>query len=369
MNEDDTTRITGEATGGRGNVPTEPKNQESTCYSLRLQVRIGKRLSTDAASLTATALDRSISISARGGGPIAESEWIVLEARGFLSGAEAHQYGERLRMLATIGGLCSHLGIDAGRDEVLSGFSDLAVQKMGVADDLRVPPEIHGILVLPDDDKSLFIFSGPSRISVMSDPAQLLEAIETLSDCSRSFDPAKYPDSLINSLRLLNLAMIADDRRAKIVLAIAAVEGLIRNEKWSDRQRHWFTDTIASLQREDDDELTEIARALTSQSQHRVSLRQGVFRLLKENGLEAFKSSWDDLYGRRSGLFHGTLDLNRTEMNRLANDTVGLCVTIILTILRNRRVLLPRIAMVHFADLEVVQGTAEEIEGPPADST
>ena len=111
----------------------------------------------------------------------------------------------------------------------------------------------------------------------------------------------------------------------------------------------WFTDTVASLQGEDDDELNEIADAL--QRMHRISLRQGVFRLLKENGLEDYRSCWDDVYGKRSGLFHGTLVLDRHETNRLATDTVKLCVTIVLTILRNRGVALPSIAKVHFSGL------------------
>ena len=219
---------------------------------------------------------------------------------------------------------------------------------MGLEDDFRVPPEIHGILVLPDDGKSQFMYASAS-LSVTSDPGQLIEALEQLADNSASFDAAQYPDSLINSFRLLNLAMIADDRRAKIVLAIAAVEGLIRDEKWSDRQLLWFTDTVASLQGEDDDELNEIADAL--QRMHRISLRQGVFRLLKENGLEDYRSCWDDVYGKRSGLFHGTLVLDRHETNRLATDTIKLCVTIVLTILRNRGVALPGIAKVHFSGL------------------
>ena len=314
-----------------------------------LGVKIGHRFHRDAESLTATALGRPVSIKSRFG-PISDTDWIVVEACGFLSESEARQFGERLRLLVTIAGLCSHLGIDAGRDATLGQFSKHALRKMGFEDDLRVPPEIHGVLVLPDDGKSQFIYASAS-LSVTSDPGQLLEAVEQLSDNSASFDAAKYPDSLINSLRLLNLAMIADDRRAKIVLAIAAVEGLIRDEKWSARQRQWFTDTVASLRGQDDDELREIADALASQRMHRLSLRQGVFRLLNENGLEDYKSRWDDLYGRRSGLFHGTLVLDRQDTNRLANDTVKLCVTIVLAILRNRGVVLPSIAKVHFSGL------------------
>ena len=322
-------------------------SQEPSSYLARVQVKIGHRFHKDAESLTATVLGRPVSIKSRFG-PISDTDWIVVEACGFLSESEACQFGERLRLLVTIAGLCSHLGIDAGRDATLGQFSEHALKKMGFEDDFRVPPEIHGVLVLPDDGKSQFIYASAS-LSVTSDPGQLLEAVEQLSDNSASFDAAKYPESLINSLRLLNLAMIADDRRAKIVLAIAAVEGLIRDEKWSDRQRRWLADTVATLQEEDDDDLREIADAL--ERMYRVSLRQGAFRLLEENGLEDYKPRWDDVYGKRSGLFHGTLVLDRHETHRLANDTVKLCVTIVLTILRNRGVVLPQIATIHFSGL------------------
>ena len=320
---------------------------EADSYLVRIQVQVGSRLRTDANCLTPTALGRPVAIKPRSGS-ISETDWLVLEARGFSSEEDARKFGERLHLLATIAGLCSHLGIDAGRDRTLSRFTEHAGRRKGLERDVRMPPEIHGILVLPDDGKSRFAYASAS-LSVKSDPAQLLEAIETLSDDSASFDITRYPDPLVYSLRLLNLAMIADDSRAKIVLAIAAVEGLIRNEKWSERQKRWLADTIEQLREEADIELEEMAGAL--QRMHRVSLRQGVFRLLDRNGLGHLKSRWDELYSKRSGLFHGTRVFDRYQISDIANGTVKLCVTIVLTILTNRGIVLPPIATVHFGDL------------------
>ena len=324
----------------------EAQQAKPSSYLVRLQVRIGKRFSTDADRLDATVLGRSVSIKSRSGS-LSETDWIVLEARGFSSEEDAHEFGQRLRLLATIAGLCAHLGIDAGRDSTLGSFSEhaIALRKTGLAHDVRIPPEKHGILVLPDDGKSLFMYANVT-MSVSSDPANLMEALETLLDCSTSFDVGRYPERLVNALKLLNQAMIAEDSRGKIVLAIAAVEGLILNHDWSDRQQEWFHNTIAILEKADDRELREIADGL--QRMYRISLRQGVFRLLKENGLEDYKPHWDDLYGKRSGLLHGTKVLNKRETHRLANDIVKLCVTIVLIILRNRGIVLPKIAAVHF---------------------
>ncbi len=230
-------------------------HQEPSAYLVRVQVQIGGRLHTDADSLSCTALGRPVSMKSRSG-PLSKTDWIVLESRGFSSEPEARRFGERLWLLAAIAGLCSRLGLDAGRDTNRGEFSEHALRRMNL------------------------------------DPG--------FTDNSASFDANEYPDSLINSLSLLNLAMIASDRRAKIVLAIAAVEGLIRDTRWSDGQKRWFTETIANLRAEDDDELSEIAEALDSQHRHRISLRQGVFRLLSENGLGDYRSRWDDLYNRRS---------------------------------------------------------------------
>ena len=141
---------------GWGEMVTAHRSQEVSSYLVRVQVKIGRRLATDAKSLTATVLGRPVSIKSRFG-PISDTDWIVLEACGFLKASEARQFGERLRLLVTVAGLCSHLGIDAGRDTTRGPFTEHALPEMGFEDDFRVPPEIHGVLVLPDDGKSQFI--------------------------------------------------------------------------------------------------------------------------------------------------------------------------------------------------------------------
>ena len=173
-------------------VEPEQRSTEASSYLVRVQVHISHRLNTDADCLTGTALGRPVSMKSRYG-PISETDWIVFEARGFSSESEARQFGERLRLLVTIAGLCSHLGIDAGLDTPRSCFTEHAIERMGFDDDVRVPPEIHGILVLPDDGKSEFMYAS-GALSVgnnVHDAASLLKAIKTLCDCAASFDVDK----------------------------------------------------------------------------------------------------------------------------------------------------------------------------------
>ena len=224
----------------------ERQPQEPGTYLVRLQVRTGKPLDTDAERLTATVWDREVSIISRTG-PLSKADWLVMQARGFPSEADASVFGERLRLLVLIAGLCSHLGIDPGRDKTRGQFTEAGLRVMGFEPGLRAPPEIHGISVVPDDGKSVFIYASMSG-SAISDPAQLPGAVEELSEAAKC-DAGEYPASLVLALRLLNLAIISDDRRAKIVLAISAIEGLIQSEKWSTKQRQCIDDTVTALHR------------------------------------------------------------------------------------------------------------------------
>ena len=321
--------------------------QRPSTYLVRLQIRTGKPLNSDAEHLTATVWDREVSIKSRTG-PLSKAGWLVMQARGFSSEAEASEFGERLRLLVLIAGLCAHLGLDPGRDETLGQFTEVGLRVMGFDPDVRVPPEIHGISVLPDDGRSIFVYASASA-SVISDPAQLLGAVEELSEAAEC-DPSEYPQSLLLALRLLNLAMISDNSRAKIVLAISAIEGLIQYENWSAKQRQCIGDTVTALRREGDSELAEIADRL--QGIQRTSIRQGVTRLLDQNGCPDLKVQWDETYRQRSKLFHGGAPVDRHELHRVADATMRLCVTIVLSAFKNKGIELPEIAEVHFPDLQ-----------------
>ena len=94
-------------------------------YLVRLQLRLGARLATDSTCLTATVEGREVSIKAPfGTGPISQSEQVVLEACGFSSMRKAKEFGERLRSVSTIAGLCAHLGVDASQDNALRCFDE-----------------------------------------------------------------------------------------------------------------------------------------------------------------------------------------------------------------------------------------------------
>jgi hypothetical protein len=63
---------------------------------------------------------------------------------------------------------------------------------------------------------------------------------------------------------------------------------------------------------------------------HKLSLRQGVLRLLTSLGLNHVKPIWDDLYGKRSTLVHGLAPKPGADYGELAHKTVSLCGQILL---------------------------------------
>ena len=78
-----------------------------------------------------------------------------------------------------------------------------------------------------------------------------------------------------------------------------------------------------------DAERQEVADAIRK-SLHRLTLRQGVFRLLDGLGLQDMKKPWDDLYKERSTLVHGLAPKPDASYSDLARRTVSLCGQILL---------------------------------------
>jgi len=78
-----------------------------------------------------------------------------------------------------------------------------------------------------------------------------------------------------------------------------------------------------------DAERQEVADAIRK-SLHRLTLRQGVFRLLDRLGLQHLKQPWDALYAERSTLVHGLAPQPGADYGDLAHRTVSLCGQILL---------------------------------------
>ena len=306
-------------------------------FRLYLQVRIGA-LYGDDVHLTTRLDRREVTIRASDGAQsISKAEWLVFEARGFPTESEARTFAERLRANVQLAALCSGPGVDTGLDEVLGSINEEYWRSEGwLKPHQRYGPDVHGLLILPDDDNTVFPLRGKPKVTTASDPKLFLEAMRELADQPPIIEP-----TLALPVRLLNLIRSNPQPLAKIVLAFSAVESVAEDEEWSPGQR----DLIDKLAAEITD--PEVAQAV--ERMRKISVRQGVKRVLYRNGLGHLQKEWDQLYKLRSRLFHGgEKRWARQDINKLASDATKLCSKIILAIIKRKGFKLPSVASVNF---------------------
>src|SRR5262245_7669671 len=194
--------------------------------------------------------------------------------------------------------------------------------------DQRLVPNVHGLSLLIDDDKNRTpVFKAEAR--VLARPDELSEALVELGKgAAGNLGRAKA------GMRILNSALISNEPLSKLVLALSAVEELGQSETWTSAQTTLLEDLAEQAQvskQGTSAERQEVADALR-RGTHRVSLRQGVLRVLNELELTHLQKEWDRIYGRRSGIFHGTERLSDEEIAELANHTVKLRGRVVLAV-------------------------------------
>ena len=283
-------------------------------FDLQLQVKIGRYLDTNKKVLTTSIDGKSVTIKSRVGGELSQTEWIVFEAREFTTKAAALDFGEQLRTNVQLAGACSHLGVDTGQDPTLREYAPSGIS----------------------------LTAGPAYVEAVATPVlppeNFLSALKTFSQQSPLEDP-----TLLVSVRLLNLAFIHPDWIARVVLAIAAVEAMAKDEKWSDAQRTLIS-TIAT-----DTPDPEVREAI-KRHLHKIGVQQGIRRVLRDHQLKHLKKEWKRCYDLRSDLFHGRKQLSEEERIELQN-AVPLCARIVLGVLKHKGFTLPHVARMHFGEI------------------
>jgi hypothetical protein len=313
---------------------------QNQVFRARLRVRLGMALNSDELILIAKVGGREVEVrSVNSDEKLRDAKWIVFGSGGFASEAEAQAFGEQLRSVAGIVGFCLRLGIDVGEDKTTTWVNEEFARSIRlIGPDERLHPNVHGLTIHPDDGRSRF----PSTSATLSgaySPTQLVQAIEGFGiDLPPPLSGAEV------GVRLLNRALMTSEPLTQVVLAVSVVEALGQDEKWTEKQR-CNLQALAELMEtghHTDQEDKEIADALL-RSVHRISLRQGVLRVLTRLKLEHLKKEWDRLYGMRSGVFHGTEHLSETEIRQLAQDCITLCGKIVIALLKEEGIGVPEI--------------------------
>jgi len=318
---------------------------EPVGHRVRLRVRIAKALNTEDTSRTITIAGREVKVcSQKPSQPLSAADWIIFQAAGFSTEGEARNFGERLRMITEVAGLCSRLGVDVGQDKSTSWMSEEYARALGLLQPHeRIFPNVHGLAIVPDDGSARFplVEANPT---VRASPEHLLGAMTEIAAGLR----ADFPTA-DGGVRILNLALINPQPLAQIALSLSAVESLGQNERWTEKQTALISKlaTLVDNDSDNDAELKEVANALR-RGLHRIGLRQGVMRIFASFGLQHLRGEWDRVYAARSGLFHGTLTMTDAEIAQLAFDAITLCARVILTIAECNGVKLPSITSLHF---------------------
>lgn len=296
-------------------------------YRLRFRFRVLKPLTIEQSKHQFAIGPHAAELSSRDETvPISKSEWLIINVRGLASLEEATELARRLKIATEISSVASREGIDTGTDLPTSGIGAGIKKEMLDEHGVDVRNNIHGLDIFPDLDNVRFInFAGKASITKAPDPF--------LSDIGRFVeDSSTLSPPLANVVLLLNFALMRTEPVAQIVFAVSAVEMLGQNLEWSASQKRLLADLAVKAHESaigSVEEREEVAAAIRS-SLHRLSLRQGVMRLLDTLGLP-LRTQWDQLYAERSKLVHGAEPQAGADYSSLAFRTVSLCGRILLT--------------------------------------
>ncbi len=257
---------------------------------------------------------------------ICDSEWLLMNTGRFESEEDARTFAERLKTACELSSVATRLGIDSGVDLATSGFGKLVKDHVREQSGIILRDNVHGVDVFPDDPSVRFCHcSATGTVRAAPDPF--------LADLGHLCGDAESASQTTRDLvLLLNYALMRREPVAQIVFAFSAVETLGQNEGWSSEQKRLLNELAvlaSSSEIGSAEERQEVAIAI-EKGTYRLSLRQGVLRLLASLELDHLKPTWDELYGKRSTLVHGLAPKPGANYADLAFRTLSLCGQILL---------------------------------------
>ncbi len=301
-------------------------------YRVRLRFRVQKKLNIGDAKQTLAIGGRDVVLSGlpnpKDSKPIKECQWLVLNTRGFSSEEEARDFGQKLRVALEVSSVGTRLGVDPGRDLATCAFSQSIHQMLKEQFGCTLRSNVHGLDVFADDP-NVVIFSSEAQASVTANPDDFVAGLAELHATA-----ATIPQRVADVVLLLNFALMRSEPVAQIVFAVSAVEMLGQEETWSENQKRLLRDLARAATQSSigsEEECHEVSESIL-RSLHRLTLRQGVFRLLDRLGLAHLKRPWDALYAERSTLVHGLAPKPGADYSDLAWRTVNLCGQILLKV-------------------------------------
>jgi hypothetical protein len=299
---------------------------ETLTWRARLRFRLQKKIRIDGKEHRLQIAEREVVLTPPTPDvKIMDSEWLIMNARGFASEDEARQFGHRLKVAVEVSAVAARVGVDTGRNLATSGLGKMVKDALA-QEGAHVRDNIHGLDVFADHTNTqIFTMNATGIVHAAPEPF-----LSDLDEIVRAAVTASQ--RVADIILLLNYALLRPEPVAQIIFAVSAVESLGQGESWSKDQKQLLRDIAAAAEQSatgTDGERQEVADAIRK-SLHRLTLRQGVFRLLDRLGLQHLKKPWDDLYAGRSTLVHGLAPQPGADYGDLAHRTVSLCGQILL---------------------------------------
>lgn len=296
-------------------------------FRLILSFRLSKAFTDDVERFIFQYLGRDVEIKAgKKGQNIKGSYDLVATSLGFASKQDAEHFGESLDQAFTYAAIEAKSGIAIEIKPSSSGWGQHIIEALRSELGVELATAPPGIFVYDNTTPHIF-----PKISIT---ATVTQSCSTFIDFAQQIEGAgkKLSNEHIHALRLLSASRMATDPIAKLVLSVAAVEYLGQDLEWSKEQKSSLKNIIS--QAASDIELpplekSEIIDAISKI--HRLSLRQGVKRLMNKLGLNELFAEWDELYAPRSEAVHGTRRLDDAELAALAERSADLARTVLYT--------------------------------------
>ncbi len=220
---------------------------------------------------------------------------------------------------------------------------------------MRVAPDIRGIMVLPDDGKTLFVRLGQAEDRALANAREFERALEESLPASEV--PTTDRSDLRRAVRVTNLAELNTGLIAKVVLAISMVGGLAADPPWTDAQQEMITSAADWIERTFalKAEAEQVGQAIRRIRQ--TSIRRRVRRLPITDELSELWDDWDAPYEERSRLFHGGGGnngerrggyLRDSELHALDQEALTLSGRIVLSLAKRDGMEIPSRAVRHF---------------------
>jgi len=143
-------------------------------FRVRLRFRVQKKLNLSDAEYAIDVAGHEVVLSSEAPDrSIRESEWLVMNTRGFAAEESARQYGHALRTALEVSSAATRLGVDAGKDIATSGLGQSIREAILRETGSLIRDNIHGLDVFADDPNT-HIVSFQAAGSVLANPDAFL---------------------------------------------------------------------------------------------------------------------------------------------------------------------------------------------------